>query len=463
MLRDHWRGKTAIWVLTALNVISVHAGELAFGIGYEGQYSDNVLKTATDPKEEWTNIYLASMGYRELSTDLAADIQAQVLYRGYTKGLYEDETLGYLSSAALWSISPQRLVWSIVDRLDQLPQNSTTPISSPFDHDAVNVFETGPDLLFPVTPVSTLVVGARYRNVWLKLGNNDNTGAIAVLRLRHRFASSTVVSINAEGGQVEYTETPISPSDVLTNYRRADYYFRYDQRLVSSRILFDAGATRIVPETEREDVTEPIFRLNLAHKLSTDSTIGISYGRELMSIGTALLAGVGDPSIKETITSPASIPYELASGGIYKSRRGDAFFTIAGTVLRAQTSILYRDLDYLDVPEDRTETGAYQSVTQRLTATLELGIWGGTKKTEYPVGSSYPNGRLDRDVSYGVSLTYWLSPRLSFGIEGVHEQRVSSETIVNADYEENRGIIRFVYSGSPQLQMSMIRGTGHVP
>jgi len=461
MERSHRKRLAAFLPLLCVPALPGYAGELAFGIGYEGQYSNNVLQTAIDEREEWTNIYIAGFGYRELNSEIAADVQAQLKHRSYTRGLYQDETIGYLSSAALWSISPKRLVWSVIDRLDQLPQNSTVPVSSFFAHDAVNVFETGPDLLFPVTPASTLVLGARYRNVWFKLGDNDNSGAIAAVRIRHRLASTTEISLNAEGGKVEYTEAPTLPTSSLQNYRRADYYFRYDQRLVTTRLLLDLGATNIVSEDNQNEEKEPIYRLNLAQKVGSETTVGISYGRELMSIGTALLASVGDPSLKETIQTPTAIPYELASGAIFKSRHGDAFVTFAGTRIRSQTSLYYRDIDYLVAPDDRTEKGVYQTLALNLTPTLIFGMSGEAKRIEYPVNTAYPVGRLDRYINYSGSLTYKITPRLSLGIEGVHERRLSTDS--SADYEETRGIVRLIYVTSPYLQMTETRGYGNVP
>lgn len=445
----------AVSIAMTVCLNSASAGETAYGVGYEGLYSDNVLYAPSNQQEEWTNLYYASIGYVERGSTIAAYLRARVEHLNYVNGLYADETLGYLSTAALWNVLPQRLIWMATDRLDQLRTSSIVPIS-PANRDAVNVFETGPDLLFPITPITTFVIGARYRNVWFKYGNDDSVSGIAAVRLRQRIGPTAVFSVNAEGGNVDFTEAPDPAPVTQQNYRRADYYFRYADRLAWARVQVDAGATRIVPEDTGEDVTEPIVRMNMVYRVGKDLSFGVAYGDELMSIGSAFLAEMGDPTVVETLLAPSVIPYELATGAVYRSKHGDLFLSITDPLLASQTSFFYRDIDYLATTDDRIEVGAYQRLQHNITPTLMIGAWGSTRKYEYVITS-----RLDRDVEYGVSFSYRLTPALTLGIEGAHIRRISSD--VNSDYEENRGVIRLGYSSGPQNLLAGGRDSSRVP
>lgn len=439
------RRKVLLIVLIAVawNAPRAYAGDLSFGAGYAGEYSDNILHTTTGMQEEWTNIYLAGIAYRELGQELAASIDASAVHHDYTRGSYSDETLGYLNAAALWTILPQRFVWTITDRLDQLPRNATDPLS-PVNRDAVNVLETGPDFLIPITPASTLILGARAGNVWFREGNDDYNSYSVAVRWRHRLDSTSTVSANMEGAKIIHTETVTPPVTTALDYVRETAYLRYDQRLSWSRIVLDAGATRFIPDDGTDDVDEPLVRISLARRLTSESTIGLSFGRELLDVGGTLLAGVADPTIGDAILAPPPIPGELASGAVFRSRRGDGFYTYSGHALTTQVALFYRDLDYLTTLDDRTETGSGIRITYNLSATFAVGAYGTIQRTEYQ-----DTDRLDRDVSYGASISYRFTPQFSFSIEGAHTDRNSTDLL--GSYEESRGMVRLYYSSHPHF------------
>jgi hypothetical protein len=419
---------------------SAHAGQLGFGIGYIGEYTDNMQRLPANPQEEWTNSVSAGVAYRDDSPELAANVRAQVEHRDYTREIYPDETVGYLASAAVWTVVPRRLQWAFVDRLDQLPQSATSAFT-PANRDTVNVIETGPDVLVSLNPVDVLVLGARAGNTWMKEGDADHDRFAAIFRWRHQIDATSQFSLNLQGQKIAYTDAPATPTD-RQDYLREDLYLRYDRRQPWSRLVLDLGGTRIMPEDGVEDLHEPLLRLNLARRLSSDSAVGLSLGHETMEVGTALLAGVADPTLPEPISAPVAVPADLAAGDVFVSRHGEVFYNRSGPYVGVRADAFQRDLDYQTLLPDRIETGARLQVAYNFTPTLTAGAYGGALKTEYQ-----EVGRLDRDVSYGVVLTYRLSTALTLGLEGSHTERVSSDPL--ADYQETHGLVRFMYSSNP--------------
>jgi hypothetical protein len=454
-LGSEWCRKSQALILwfgiSSLLASRVDAGELGFGIGYLGEYTNNVQLTSTNPQEDWINHIFAGVAYRENSAELAANVQAQVEYRDYKRDFYPDETLGYLNAAAVWTITPQRLLWSLVDNLNQLPQSSISA-PTPTNLETVNAFATGPDLLFSFDPTNVLVFGARVGNTWLKEGITDQNLFATVLGWRHKIDSVSQFSLNLVDSKIVYTETqPVLPTALL-DYLREDLYLRYDRRQTWYRFVVDLGRTRILPDGATESVSEPIVRLNLARRLTSDSVMGLSWRREVMDVGTALLAGVADPTAPEPITAPPGTSFTaLANGDIFITRGGEAFYNLTGHYFSWQASVYQREFDYhYLLTEDRTESGARLQATYNFSATLSASAYGEALKTDYQ-----NTMLLNHDVNYGLVLTYRLNPNLTLGLEASHSDRNSSDPFYS--YEVTRGLVRFIYSSTPTFSPAGMR------
>ena len=425
------------------------ASEAGTTVGYIGQYSDNIRLVPTGMEQEWINSAFLGYSYRERDPELAADLSGTIEYRDYTRQTYQDETLFYLSAAGVWTIAPRRFLWTLVDRFDQLPQD-TTRAPTPDNREAVNVVDTGPDLLINLNPVNVLVLGMRAGNTWFKQSESDNDRIAAVLSWRYHWDTVTQLSANVEEQQIRYTTVTAAPVVGIGDYHREDYYLRYDRQVPLGRAMVDLGASSIRPDGLVGDRNEPIFRLNLAYRLSPESAVGLSGRHELMSLSSALLADVADPTAPESITAPPSVPLELASGDIYVNRGGEAFYTRRGEFLGAQASVFGRELDYLTTPQDRTEFGGRLQLSYVFTSTLAATAYGSAIHTDYP-----EIARLDRDINYGLVFAYRLTPNVTFSLEGRRSQRDSSDS--TAGYVETRGLAQLVYNTGPLATLPAYR------
>ena len=459
-------------------------GDSALSVGYFGEYSNNILRSDGSPQASWANVWTAGLAYRESGPNLAANSSIQVEHRDYGREsfrqyddngdpiiepisgnpvftAYPDETLGFASIGALWTISPRRLIWTLTDRLDQLPRNAANPIG-PGNRDSVNVVDTGPDLLLPLTTVDTLVLGARVGNTWFKSGEGESNHAALHLRLRHRVSQFSEFSLNAEGQKTRYTDQqdPVTTED----FTRLDSYVRYDQRHPQSRIIVDLGSTRINRLGVGEDTDGSLVRLNLAQRVTPGSSLVLSAGRELSNVSSVMLAGVVDPTLQldPTDVTPIVIT-QTASTDLYVSRYTDIYYNQLGALTGIQAGIYHRRLEYLDDPLlDRTESGARIQVTYILSPTATAGAHArAVRASSYfllapPAPSDELAERLDRDVSYGVMWSYRVTPNLTFGVEATKTMRNSSypppgENGLSASYSETRGLITLTYSTNPLL------------
>lgn len=425
-----------------------YAGELGIGVGYIGEYTDNIQRVPIDPHEDWVNTVLAGVAYRENGPELAARAQAQVEYRDYTREVYQDETLFYLDSAAVWTIRPQRLLWTLEDRYDQIPQDATRALT-PSNREAANVLNTGPDLLVYLNPVDVLVFGMRVGNTWLKQSDADNNRYTGIFRWRHQANASTNLSLNLEAQKIMFTDVPPPPVPTgLQDYLREDLYLRLDRRQVRSRLVVDLGGTRIDPEIE-ENYGKPLVRFNWAQRLSSESAFGVAFNREYMDVGGSLLSSVADPTSPEPVAVVPAIPPAISSGDIFYSQRSEMFYNRTGHYLAMHAGVYQRDIDYETIPQDRIETGGRALVTYDFSATLAASLLGETQRTEYQ-----DLNRIDRDVSYGILFAYRISQHLSLNLEGRHYERDSSDAL--SSYTETRGLLGLLYSSHPVL-VPMVR------
>jgi hypothetical protein len=425
----------------AVTLPAAHAGEIGFGFGYVGAYSDNIRRAEGGSEEELTHALLGGLAYRENSADLAARLLGQVEYRDYSRNTYDDETVLLLDAAAVWTINPQRLIWTLEDRFDQLPQDATLA-DTPDNREAVNVFNTGPDLLLPLTPVDTLVVGARVGHSYFRESDVDHNRYAGIVRLRHLAGPSTSYSLNLETIRVQYTDLPEPPAvSPVADYLREDLFMRMDRRTLLSRLVLDAGLTRIVPDTG-DDYDGPLARLNWAQRVSSESSVGIAGGLEYQDVSGALLAGLADPTVQDPITAPPQIPQTVTSGDIFYHKRAEVYYTRTGLFVGFRINVFYRDRDYEHVAQDQIARGGRTDWSYNFTETLTGNLYGEATRTDYQ-----DFVRIDRDVNYGAWFGYRLNPNVSLRLEGRRYERRSAAAL--ADYEETRAYLSLLYSSSP--------------
>jgi hypothetical protein len=153
--------------------LPVQAGEFAYGLGYLATHSDNVTRVPIDERSDWINSYLAGFAYRENSADLVAHVLAQAEYDTYHMHTFGNQTLYYLDSSAVWTVSPQRFTWTVEDQARQALINSTGVVT-PTNEVGINVLSTGPDALLRFSPVQSLALGARVGDVYTGSVDADN-------------------------------------------------------------------------------------------------------------------------------------------------------------------------------------------------------------------------------------------------------------------------------------------------
>ena len=423
---------------------AVHAGEFGYGLGYIGEFSDNIRRVSVNPEDEKISSALIGIAYRENGPALDAFLLAQGQYNHYGNKTFPDGPTDYADASFLWRILPQQLTWFFTDRFDQITANASSP-NTPDNRINTNVFYTGPDLSVRLGPVNTLVLGLRYGKTTysevVPTGrpdlDNDRTGA--VVRWLYASDKELTYSLNYETVKQKYDDATVGRTT------RHDAYVRADKRLVHARFELGLGATRLErypPGSEVPASTGHLARLSWTQQIASGTSAGVRIASEYLDAGTALLS---------TATSPAppggGSPAPPASGNFtidyFYSKRADVYYTRGDGNFGLNAAIYYRDIDYEVQPLDRKESGGRLDLTYNPSGVLSTTVYATYLSARY-LNTLPP--RDDQDNGTGLSFTYRLNPKLSATLDGRRSWRNS--TIESRDYTDRRLVFSLVYASN---------------
>ena len=409
------------------------AGELAYGVGYLGEYSDNIHRTPTAPRSEWINSAIAGVVYQENGPALDAHMLLQAEYRDYRKNEFKDGPLYFADASLLWRISPQRLNWSLADRYSQITRDVTRP-DTPDNRVNANVLSTGPDLSIRLGPVNTLVLGLRYGNAVYNDGDHDNNRYGGSARWQYAATSELTYSLNYETEAVKFGNERLNE-----NTLRQDEFIRIDRHQARSSFVLDLGATQI--ERDRTGKTSGhLARLTWSQQLTSTSSAGVVYAREYQDAETVLLSTATNPV--PAPGAPALSPATNAvTNDVFYTKRLETFYNRIDSSYGLGARVFIRNIDYEVSSQDRQEAGGRIDVSYNPSGLLSTTVYGRYTDLRYQ-GST----RDDQESEAGIRFLYRLSRTLGASLEGRKTWRNSNVAL--QEYTDNRVLIALQYSSS---------------
>jgi hypothetical protein len=421
-------------------VPSGQASELSFGIGYKGEYDDNIRLASTSPEHEWINTPTVGVAYREIGPNLQATIAAEAQYLNYTNETYEDAKKYFADAVATWAILPRQFHWELIDRADQSVVNSSLP-ATPDNLVNTNVLSTGPDFFLRMGQAHSLSFGARYGRASYSEGEYGTKRYGGLARWLYTSNQNMTYSLNYSYEKVLYD------NDVLyENYDRNDIYARIDYHEAKTTLLMDLGYSHINLERTGE-TTNPLFRMSISQRITSQTTIGALLSSEYLDPAADLLATA---STSGTTTTQQATPSTRDVGGdIYQANRAEAYYSRIGTEIGFKSTIFYRDIDYKVSPQDRIEYGIRLEITANPAGTLSASIFGA-----YTNIDNTDISRVDEDSEAGIRLRYLMTRHLIGSLQVDRLWRNSTDSL--QEYINNRVLVSIVYVTNPML--SPIRG-----
>ena len=424
---------------------SAHAGEFAYGIGYVGEYSDNIRRVPVNPESEKISSTLVGIAYRENAPAFDAFLQAQAQYNHYLNDTYSDGPIYYADSSLFWRILPQQLTWFFIDRYDQVVGDPLKP-NTPDNRIGANVFYTGPDLLMRLGQGNTLVLGLRYGNTAYSdvlPGGTDlrhnRYGTVA--RWQYAADAETTYSLNYEIEELKYDD-----EIRYGNLSRQDIFVQFNKRLAYARFLLDLGATRLdrdLAGASTPELTGHLARLTWTQQLASGTLAGVRLASEYLNAGTALLSTATSPAPPNGPPPATPVAGELTSDYFY-SKRAEVYYNRGDGNLDLNTRINFSDIDYEIALLDRKESGGRLGVTYNPSGLLSTTLYGSHLNVQY---LSPPAPRDDRNNGIGLNFSYRINMKLSASLDGRKSWRYS--TIAAREYTDRRLLFSLIYASSP--------------
>lgn len=366
------------------------AGQLAYGVGYGFTYETNPTAVSSNPVADQHQQVIAGFSYDESTADLKARLLVQPEARDYRHDSFPDDTFVYVNGAAVWSIAPKTLDWTVEDRREE-SRVDLTIVDTPANRTITNTFSTGPDLTLRFGRATGLVLGARYGEVDVKdQGKNwRNTG---YARLQYLLSAASKLNLNYESSLIR-----AEPAGAVGEVRRDDLYARYESRPSPlDEFALEIGATRLTPEGEELPSRRRIKLFYLRHFAPSSG------------FRATLVDFVSDTYI-DALTTDSIVIAPPAGNDVYRTRGGGASYFLTSARVRLDLGGFTQKVEYETVGDDYDENSANFSVTWQRAADFSLNATGQYAKRFFP-----DLGRTDVETNFGVRATYQLSPTIRF-------------------------------------------------
>ena len=416
------------------------AGEYDLGAGFLLAHDSNITRTA-DPRAEWTETWFAGVGYSERTADLTARLLAQVERRDFVRNTYQNDTAYFLNGAAVWTIAPQQLSWTVEDFAGESVLNLTAP-DTPANRTRTNSLSTGPEFTFRVNPTNTPVIGARYGRYDIQ-GPGGNQRYTGYAHWLHQLSEPEKLSLNYEATHVDFT-----PPALLPNFLRQDTFLRYE-RLSSLNSLTLEGGTTHIQRYGGDQTNGRLARASALHALTSESAVRLVLADQISDSATDLLRTVTGVTLTTTPTTPTEIATaeplsgsNVATGDAYRSQRGEVTYIASG---RAGYTLqgYARRVDYATLDQDYREAGGGLALTWNQTDAVRIYASANYLKRIFP---SLDERDTDRTGILGTN--YRLTRSLAASVEVRLMERESNVPL--ASFLDRRVMLLLGYSTGPQ-------------
>lgn len=410
---------TGLLVLCGMGLAGQTPAEIAYGVGYAGEYHTNITEAALNEQSGSIHTLVAGGAYTGQTADWTAHALLQGEWSRYADAVFSDTPVYFFDAAALWTIVPRRFTWTFEGLRDQAVIDPMQPVT-PDNLSQSTVVETGPDVSFGAGLGNTVELGARFGQLRYGAAQSmfDNDRVSGSARWSRAVNSATTLSLNYEVQGIDFRQAGFHAGVVDSDYRVTHIYLRGTLESLPTRAEIDLGGTHL----ERgggNDADTRLARLSLTRNITLRSSVGVSAGIELQDAGSVLLAGVTDPAVSEP-GAPSSRP--TVTGDVFLNEYQEAFLEYARTVWTAKASAFNRHLDFqLAANNDRTERGGEIEFTYGDDlATTTLFALQSESRHSVPA-------RTHIDRSVGAQWLYRATRSLGLGLRGAIVKRESSD------------------------------------
>ena len=393
------------------------------------------------PCADWTEQLFGGFAYAERTVDLTARLLAQVERRNFVRNTYRDDTGYFLNGAAVWTITPQQLSWTVEDIATESLVNLTAP-DTPANRTKTNSLSTGPEFAFRVNPANQPIIGARYGRYDIQ-GLGDNQRYMGYTRWLHRLSEPEKLSLNYEVTRVDFT-----PPALFPNFLRQDQFLRYETLSPLNSLSLEGGTTHI-QRYGGDQTNGRLARVAALHALTSETAVRLNLSDQISDTATDLIRGVAQATSTLTPATPfesaAAVPLagsNVTTGDLYRSQRGELIYVARGRRIEYNLQGYTRRVNFVTLDQDYREGGGRLVLTWNQAGSVRIYGYADYLKRTFP-------SLQERDTERGNTLgvTYRLTSSLSISAEGKLIERESNVPLQS--FTDRRVMLLLGYSTGP--------------
>jgi hypothetical protein len=282
------RTRLAVAVMALCGGASALAGNLEYQVSLGAGHSDNVTRVPTNEVDEDIASAGLQFAFDEQSKRLQADIVGDLSYREYLDDTYDSELVGNVNADTVFSLLPDRIIWSATDQFGQVLGDPLQP-PTPENSENINYFSTGPDFMVGFGSQMRLRVGGRYSLVDYEESPFDSSSTSLEIALVRSISDRSSISLNANQQELEYDEESLN-----ADFDETETFLRYEAEVARTNIALDAGYSRLERDAADDAEGGALLRAEISRRISASSVLLLSGGREF---STAASAFAGDQGI----------------------------------------------------------------------------------------------------------------------------------------------------------------------
>lgn len=270
--------------LTA-SVVSAEPAEIS--VTNETLYSTNAA--LQENKEADTRNRTTLDFYKVLSrTRLSGDIGFNLGYEHYFNDVFANDSdlVATMDVNSAYEFSPN-FKWELRDTLNQVRKNSTE-VGTPDNRQLINVFETGPQWMIPLSGRTGLRLGSEYENLWFEDSDEQSNRITGTAALVTELATGHQIEggVEADRAWIERRPTEIGATGTIeTDSNSQTLFAQLSKQYENSRYSIRGGYTFVNTESPTQETefdgptaqlsyvyggvtTQGVIDMQLSHSLS---------------------------------------------------------------------------------------------------------------------------------------------------------------------------------------------------
>jgi len=406
-----------------------HAWDIDWALGLGLEYSDNLGRRVVDPQSGSRLSPFADISASEDGETLRANFTGSLSYSRYSGVDFDPNFNIRLAAEAVWSIRPERLLWTVTDSAAQQPIDIFAS-AAPDNVQNSNVFSTGPTLLYRFSAAMAGRTELRYVNSYAQSTDAFNSDRLILTsRLLRTVSPVATLSGNASLESVQLD----NPTATASDFERLGLFGGYDWRSSRTTLRAELGWNWVDLDSGLDNRNGLLARASGTFALSDISRLDLGLRHELSDSATDLAGSA--PNV-DALLLPDSVAgvggAATLNSEVYELDRIDIGYSRLGELFTLRAGAYYSGQDYQNASTlEQRNRGVSLTVDYALSPRTSLGAFAIADWLRF-VDTDFDS----REDEFGLRLRTRLRRDLDFSLEATHAQRDSSDP--TGGFDENR-------------------------